>query len=450
MPIVISAIKLCLVIILGLFFLLGQGWLVIGPLIHGSLISKKKEIPLLHEIPLVMMSGLIFNYGIVLLFQSLRISFLVGGITSICGNCCFLIYFFRYHQLQNLSPASIKKWTGIAFIGLLFLCPILAEPLSDWDARSIWFFHAKMIYTANTIGLAAGWQNTSAAFSHADYPNLVPVLAAQVTSVVGFWNEYIPKLSLLFMLLPGLAWLFTFGRKSFSFGILLLLVPFSFSAWMWDGYMDGYLALYFAIAMLLLGRYIKSSQVIDLISCICCLIALLYIKNEGIAAALTGFCLLIIIRLVKKKPYSPVKFWINWKYYFIGVAALMPFFLWEVYKQRWNLSNDLGIGTIQGFTRIVSRLTDGSYKLILQNVFAQVNGAIELLGLVYFASVARKKSFAKESLPALIAAGVYCLGIIIVYLLTPNDLVWQLNNSISRTMLPVKGCIYIGSYYLLS
>jgi hypothetical protein len=447
--IVLSAIKLFLVLGLGLIFLLGQGWLVIGPIIHGSLINQRKEIPLLQEIPLMLMSGLIINYGIVLLFQSLTNSLRVGGMTSIFGIGCFIIYYFRYHKAQILSPSTRNKWIGIALICFLFLCPILSDPLSDWDARSIWFFHAKMIYAANSIGQLAGWNHPSVDFAHADYPNLVPVLAAQVTSVMGFWNEYIPKVSLFLMLVPAVIWVFTFARKSFSFVILILLVPFSFTVWLWNGYMDGYLALYFAVAMLLLGRYTKSSRLIDLISSICCLISLLYIKNEGVVAALIGFCLIIFFHLLQKKPFRLNLSWMNWKYYFAGFIAIIPFVLWGVYKQQLNLQNDLKIGTPQTFSVLVSRLTDGSYKLILQNVFDQINGAFLLLGIISFAAVAKKKAFTKESLPALIAAGLYCLGLIIVYLLTPKDLVWQLDNSINRTMLSVNGCIFIGSYFIL-
>jgi hypothetical protein len=450
---VISAIKLFLLISLGLTFLLGQGWLAVGPILHGSLTIKKRNIPLIQEFPLMLMCGLIINYGMILIFQSLTISLIAGGILSIFGICCFTLYVFRYHSRQILTPSSINKWIGISFICLLFLSPILSEPLIDWDGRSIWFFHAKMIYVADTIGQSAGWQQPSVVFSAPDYPNLVPALGAQVAHVMGFWNEYIPKASLFFMLVPAVAWLFTFARRSFSFVILLLLILFSsfVDATLYNGLMDAYFALYFSIAMLLLGRYINSSQPIDMVSSLCCLIALLYIKNEGALAALIGLCLIILMRLLKENPIRPKTFLLmKWKYYLAGIIALIPFALWSLYKQQWGLSNALGIGTTQSFLRIISRLTDGSYGLVFQDVYVQIKGALLLLGLLYFASVALNKSFVKESLPALTAAGIYCLGMIIIYLLTPYDLGYQLSSSITRTMLSVNGCIFIGSYYILN
>jgi hypothetical protein len=129
--------------------------------------------------------------------------------------------------------------------------------------------------------------------------------------------------------------------------------------------------------------------------------------------------------------------------------TLGPFLLWNLYKYQWHLSNDLEIGAIQSFERIISRLTDGSYKTIFQYSFQQIKDALLLLGLLYLASNIRYKSLVKESVPALMAAIIYYFGMISIYVSTPYDLIWHLNTSINRTMLPVNGCIYVGCYFLL-
>jgi hypothetical protein len=397
------------------------------------------------------MSGLVINYGMILIFQSVRISLILGSIVSLFGIYRFVLYLFRYHKQQVPTLLDTSKWVGTAFICLLFLSPILAIPLGahSWDALAIWFFHAKMIYTAGSIGPSAGWQHPSVAFSHTDYPNLIPALAAQIAYVVGFWNEYLPKISLFFALAPAATWLFTFARRSLSFVILLLLIPFSLDKWIWNGFMDGYLALYFSVAMLLLGRYIHSSQPIDIISSICCLISLLYIKNEGALAVLVGLCLIILVTVFQKK-LSRQTFLMTWKHYLVGLIALLPFALWSLYKQQMHLSNDLAIVSRQSILHIISRCADGSYKLFFQDSYEQVEGALLLLGLLFAASIAWNKSLPKESIPALLAAGIYFGGMAIVYLATPHELVWQLNTSIARTMLSVNGCIFAGSYYILN
>jgi hypothetical protein len=204
----------------------GIGWLVVGPLLYGSVVSKKIPIPCFQEIALILVCGMIADYGLVLCLQSLQISLLIGSSFSIFGIACFGIRSYRcQNREQYLCSVSFKKTLGIiAFIGF-YLIPILSKPLSAWDARSIWFFHAKMIYTEGALSQAAGWSHPSVVFSHVDYPKLVPVLAAQVTYINGLWNEYLPKVALIFMLVPALLWLFSFSRRSFSFVLLLMVFP---------------------------------------------------------------------------------------------------------------------------------------------------------------------------------------------------------------------------------
>jgi hypothetical protein len=139
----------------------------------------------------------------------------------------------------------------------------------------------------------------------------------------------------------------------------------------------------------------------------------------------------------------------NWKYYLIGLIALLPFIVWTFYKQQWHLSSDLDLG-MQSILRIISRCADGSYKLVFQDSYKQLEGALLLLGLLYFGSVAWNRSLPKECVPALLAAGLYFAGMIMVYLSTPHNLVWHLDTSIDRTMLSVDGCLFIGSYYILN
>lgn len=439
---VVSGIKLLVLIGSGFVFLLGLGWTI-------TELYKTDHFSLSRDIPLILMSGIIFNYGLVLSFQSLQISLIVGCIISLFGVWKLMLHIFYYHRQGRLDSSFINKWTGIAFICLIYLSPIIAKPLSAWDARSIWFFHAKMIYTAGSIGQIAGWQHASVKFSHPDYPKLIPTLAAQIAFILGFWNEYIPKMSLFFMLVPAIAWLFNFSRRSFSFVTLLLLIPFSFGEWIWNGYMDGFLALYFSIAMLLLGSYMISLKSSDFISSICCLISLLYVKNEGSLAAFIGFCIATLIYFKHKKLSFLKSILSDWRIYIVSFIALAPFVLWGVYKQQWHLSNDLGVGTVQFFLRIIDRLTDGSCKLIFESSYQQLAGALMLLGVLCAASFAWNKSLPKESFPALIAALIYYLGIIIIYLGTPYDLAWHLRTSISRTMLPVSGSTFVGIYFIL-
>jgi ABC-type nitrate/sulfonate/bicarbonate transport system permease component len=73
-----------------------------------------------------------------------------------------------------------------------------------------------------------------------------------------------------------------------------------------------------------------------------------------------------------------------------------------------------------------------------------------ILALFLLASIAWKIKPAREGIPALVAAGIYLLGMTIIYLLTPQDLAWHLWTTIDRTMLTVNGGIIVGWYFLLT
>lgn len=432
----------------GFLYFGGQGWLIVELLSHQQVSHSDMNNPLLRKIPLAIILGLITNYGISLLFQSLPISLSIGVLVSFIG-----IWRFVPHCLQslNLNNESSNKWIGTVFICLLYICPILFKPLIDWDARSIWFFHAKMIYTAGSFGSSAGWQHPSVAFSHVDYPNLVPGVAAQVAYMLGYWNEYIPKISLVFMLVPAVMWLFTFAQKAYSFVFLLLLVPFSLTNLIWNGYMDGYLAIYLSIAMLLFGRYIRFNELIDIISGMVCIVLLLYLKNEGQLAFLVGIIAILSVEfLLKKDDYIGKRLCIyNPRYIVASVIVLFPFVAWNIYKSHYGLLNDMQIGTIQSVERIIERINDKSYGLIIENTYLQVESFLLLFGLLYFALIVQKQLFPKITIPALMVAVIYFMGINIVYLLTPQDLEWHLRVSVGRTMLPVAECITVACYFLL-
>ncbi|PKM70723.1 MAG: hypothetical protein CVU93_00615 [Firmicutes bacterium HGW-Firmicutes-18] len=349
------------------------------------------------------------------------------------------------------SKDTIVKIFGISLTWLLFVGPVLFLPISDWDARSIWFLHAKMIYYAGSLSQNSGWADPSIFFSHSDYPNLIPALAAQFTYLFGIWNEYLPKISLLFLLLPAIISVFSFYERSFAFLFLVLIIPISISSKLWNGYMDGYLTFYFALSMLYLTRYYNQSETIDIISSIISLIILVYLKNEGLLAILAGglaFTLLFIM----KKTKIPLRLLLlgNWRNIVIGILLLIPFVIWGYYKQVWGLTNDLAIGSNSSFQQFISRIHDGSYKIILNGIHNQLNNGLMLFGFLFFGALGLRKKIPRGIIFVLFAAFIYCLGIFSIYMITPRDLEWHLRTSIDRTILTVTSCFYIASYLMIS
>jgi hypothetical protein len=157
-----------------------------------------------------------------------------------------------------------------------------------------------------------------------------------------------------------------------------------------------------------------------------------------------------IIQIITNKPYSiKQKIILNWKYLLAGSISLIPFLIWNYYKNQWNLSNDLGIGTSQSFHNIINRLNEGSYKMILSRSYEELSGTVMILVILLIAMVIWKIRISKEIILPLMTSGIIAVGIMTVYFLTPNDLVWHLNTSVDRTMLPVNGGIIVACYYML-
>jgi len=448
---VINAAKLALLTILTTLFLLGQGWLLVGPSLHRSIINRKIEISRSQEISLMMIGGLVINYGLTVIIQSLKISMIVGGILSIVGLVLYLVTFIRSFKQISFSVHSFFRWCGIILVCSLFLGPIISIPLLDWDALSIWYLHSKMIYAAGSFSQLSGWQHPSVVFSHVDYPNLVPALGAQIAFLLGYWNEYLPKLSLFFLLVPAVILLFTFFKRSFSFLFLIIVILFSIASRFWDGYMDGYLSLYFALSMLLLGRYFKEMKPMDLVSSIFCLIIPLYLKNEGVLAVIAGFVAVIFSLISQKTKLVPTKnFRDYWKFFLVLFILFIPFFVWNHYKLQWGLTSDLELDSSHSFSRMLSRFQDGSYKLILSNTNFELKNALMLFGILLSALIAVRKRLPKEIFPVIIGAAIYCLGIMAIYLITPHDLSWHLHNSIYRTLLSVNASLFVVCFFLMS
>lgn len=232
--------------------------------------------------------GILGNYALVMSGQPLTNVLAAVVILALVGALIFAIDLKRRpaEGIRRREPVLLAACC-IAYLWGIYYLYVFSEPLMRWDARSIWFFHAKMIWVEGALG-GEGWSHPSLDFSSPDYPKLVPAIAAQLGVLKGYWNEFFPKGSLLVMLVPLLLWVFSFRKKSISFFLLVLLYFFSLDGWLANGYMDGYLAMYCGVALLLFGRYLSEGKDVDLHSAICAAGIAACLKNEGV---LFGACL---------------------------------------------------------------------------------------------------------------------------------------------------------------
>lgn len=449
MSIVFNVFQILLLLIGFFLYFLGIG---IAPfLLLKKEMNINKNDNLLQLLALFTITGILINYSLGLIFKSLSTTIRVSSAISISGLLIFAFYSLKSKQLRIPSKNTLLKIFCAILLLFLFFSPSVAEPLIDWDARSIWFFHAKMIYVAGTIDQSAGWNHPSILFSHPDYPKLVPFIASQINYALGYWNEYLPKVSVLFMLTPMVLLLFSISKLSVSFIFLISLIPFSFYNTLWNGYMDGLLAFYLSISLLFIGKFFSSSRLIDLVTGFMCLAIAVNIKNEGALGTLAVITSLLIV-VALTTPLKIVKEEIvrKWKYFAFSIVGLFfPFLLWNYNKSLWNLSNDLGIGSSQSLKNIVIRLSDGSYKFILNRTLSEISGFLIILIIVLISLNIWKIRIGKEELLSLMVSGIITLGFIVIYLLTPHDLAWHINTSINRTLLSTIGAIIIACYFMI-
>jgi len=431
-----------------LLYLIGLGWLL-----NYWLLKQRFSQVTIEELPLlishIILSGIITNFTLVLLFQNLGTSIAIGIVIGIGGLIHLLATIRKNINLgKTIKNFQKPEWwlIGLVLIALYFLL-ITSTPIFEWDARSIWFLHGKMIYGSQTIGLQAGWQHPSIQFSHVDYPKLIAVMSAQIATIFGYWNEYLPKLSLIFLFIPLAITSISFFYQDKVY--LLMLIPILWVGdWLWNGYMDGYLALYFGMGILLGYKFFNSKCFLYLQASSTFLISCLYLKNEGQMAVLVA----IIVFTIYLFSTMDSIFTKNNNFYFISgivfIFQLIPFFLWSIYKLVWGIHNDLKIGSQAFFHRILERISNQSWSTILMEITDQI--ILPLVIFLILLIVLRNYNGIVIS-PTFfgVTALLYTLGMIFIYLSTPYDLGYHLRTSIDRTMLPVAVVLWFGSFVLI-
>ena len=152
----------------------------------------------------------------------------------------FILLFFYFNKPNE------NWYLKIFFIFILLIS--LGTPTFEWDPRSIWLFHAKRIFYDNSIFSIS---DNYASFSHNDYPNLVPALASSLAKTIGYWNEVFPKLAFTLMFLPPLI-IIHFFLKGAQYLIFLSIILFIIGKYLFNGWADGLVAVYFGISSFLM------------------------------------------------------------------------------------------------------------------------------------------------------------------------------------------------------
>ncbi len=376
-----------------------------------------------HEKIILALSFLILNNYLLL---SLNFFQLIIKINFII----FLIVIFVFY-FKNYSENPFLK---IFFLVIVFIS--LGTPTFEWDPRSIWLFHAKRIFYDQSIFSVL---DNYAEFSHNAYPSLVPALASSLATLVGYWNEVFPKLSFLLMFLPPLILVNVFFKNT-QYLIFLSIVFFTIGKHLFNGWVDGLVAVYFCLSTFLMYLLIVSEnnflekKIIFYLITFCFFTTLTLIKNEGIILLLILFVVTFLIKLYKGHLKNDIIKLIYLSFSFT------PIILWKLFCYSKGIGNDYINSNI--LLNILPRLYEiENYKLI--SYFLLLNEKF-IYSLVFFLATFLIKWNTELFRFISFIALSYIFILFFIFLTTPHDLHWQLDSTATRV---VKSLSFLFAFF---
>jgi len=327
-----------------------------------------------------------------------------------------IIFFYFKNFLENY-------YLKIFFLLLIIIC--LGTPISDWDPRTTWFFHAKRIFYDESLFSII---DNYAKHSHNDYPTLAPAFASSLATLVGYWNEVLPKISFTLMFLPPLILIYTF-LKNTSYLIFLSIVFFTIGKFLFNGWVDGLVAIYFGTSALIM--YIifftknNNKEKLNYSIAFIFFISLTLIKNEGTALLLVLFSTTFLIKIYTKELS------INISKLILLSFTFLPIISWKFFCYLKGIGyNDYINENILFY--LLPRLNDlENFKLISYFIFLNEKFIVTLIFfLISFWYSRNKELFGFISISAI----TYIIILFIIYLSTPYELYWQLNSTAARVV----------------
>ena len=340
-----------------------------------------------------------------------------------------LTLFYFKNILENI-------YLKIFFLVIVFIS--LGTPLSGWDSRSIWLFHAKRIFYDNSIFSVA---DNYADFSHNGYPALASAFASSLAVLVGYWNEVFPKIAFSMIFLPPLIITYAFIKKS-SYIIFLSIVLFIIGKFLFNGLVDGLVAVYFCLSALLMYQLIilnnqsyKKILSFNLVS-FCFFTSLTLIKNEGIALLFILFITAFLIKIYKKE--------LGNDFFKLTLMSLsfLPIILWKYFCYSEGIGNDyINNDTLQNLSYRINDLE--SYKLIFYFLILNEKFLVSLLFffLCFWINWDRNLFYYISIIVIL-----YIFVLFFIYLSTPFDLYFQLNSTAARV---IKSLSFLTAFFAL-
>lgn len=351
------------------------------------------------------------------------------GASSIAPWLCVPLVFLGFLYLSIcVFRHQLSLWPIPVFV-LMLLLVSLSTPAVAWDARSIWLFHAKRIFLDDNLFAQL---DNYAAWSHNDYPVIIPAFSASLAGFVGLWNEIFPKVANVVFLIAPLFLLGAVFRNLISIVFFLVALIYICSHYLHNGFVDANVAIILASIVLIIFEIHKSdSQHRNLLFYVLStsLAILCLVKNEGILLS----AIFLIFFVFYNYLYKFVK---NSEILFVSALPLLFISTWKYYCFTYDVTNDLVSSNL--LTQALSRVLDlSSVVMILGYVFDEI-WAVVVMVLALIAFCCKKYEFQKQIYFTIFFVICYVLCVFIVYISTPQYLSWHLSTSASRILMTVN------------
>lgn len=353
-----------------------------------------------------------------------------------------------WHQppLVRLTPLSRLQKTLLIILGIviildlaIFLSISLRRPHGYWDSWAVWNRTARFIFR--------GGENWQRAFSddfdwlfHADYPPLVPLTTAWVWDILNVETLRAPMVQSGIYLFSSGALLFSGLLVTRSVGtaslatIILLTFP-NFVAVSSGQLADAPLAIFILATAMLFYFYsqYQEPQILVLAGITTGLAA--WTKNEGAVFLFSSLIGLFVLCYRHKQAW-----WLGGRY----LAGLcIPLAVVLIFKFGIAPTGDLLSNS--GPTEIWQRITDPTRYMMTFEAFSKMLFRFEVWGfsissfLLYYWVMKEKqnRTVPRGGLAVIALLIMQLLAYFFIYIITPHDLEWHLDFSLSRILLHV-------------
>ncbi len=337
-------------------------------------------------------------------------------------------------QISPKVIVGVKFLTGLSVLIVLIyaVSKLYSDPHGEWDAWAIWNLKARFLYRS-PYEWSTGFSQVIA-WSHPDYPLLIPILIAKHWGLFGQESVVVPHIIAAFYLISGAYVMYCVISKFVDSNVacLTLLLLFSSYAYIRNSVFltaDIPLANLLLLSVCFFCSYLVLKQTFMLMLAYLFLGAVIWAKNEGQLI----YIIFAVFYLVQSYKSAGLQ-----RSLMLAVLTLLPFILcYLIFKQQISSANDLfANNSVQA---VLDRSLDLSrYKLVASSFLGAIVDLfkINLLFVIALLICFRKQIIYSDVSYLLIAILASVFGYLAIYLfITPHDLAWHLQTSMQRIML---------------